>query len=214
MQVSARGRQFIQKQEWIPRSTRCGWNEQKQRYFIYKDYKGFPTLACGYLVQPGEDWAAGITEQQAEDLFSRTLAKHEKAVTETFGDIKQNELDCWADFSYNEGTGRLDPKQNTAARLFIAGDLPGCAAALLMWDMTAGDHDRGLRARRAAEGYVLLHPYSDQDDHDTYLAPVAEHMAVSLEEALARGTVLLTDVSRQALDDERAEADRTRRETD
>ncbi len=202
-QTSSRGRAFIEKQEWVPRSPVCGWSAAKQRYFPYKDYKGFLTQACGHLVQPHEDFSAGQTEEEADDLFSRDLRKYEAAVTETFGEIPQHHFDAWVDFAFNEGTGRLVPAQNTAARLYLAGDLEGCTKALLMWDVTAGVHDKGLRARRAAEGYVMLHPYAVQDDPEKYFEPIAGHMSISLEEALARGVAPMRELTGELLEEER-----------
>lgn len=201
--TSSRGQAFIQKQEWVPRSPICGWSAEKRRYFPYKDYKGFPTQACGHLIQLHEDFSAGQTEEEAADMFARDLRKYEAAVTDTFGEIPQHHFDAWVDFAFNEGVGRLAPVQNTAARLYIVGDLEGCARALLMWDVTAGVHDKGLRARRAAEGYVIQHPYETQDDPETYFAPIAGHMSISLEEALARGVAPMRELTGELLEEER-----------
>ncbi len=45
------------------------------RLAVYKDSRGFDTVGYGHRVLPGEDFSAGITQQQADSLLAADLMK-------------------------------------------------------------------------------------------------------------------------------------------
>lgn len=45
------------------------------RFWPYKDSLGFSTIGYGHLVIKGEDFSTGLTEEEADKLLSRDLAK-------------------------------------------------------------------------------------------------------------------------------------------
>lgn len=187
MKTSTLGRAFIEKNEWVARSVRCGWDEARQLYLPYLDYNGFPTFGIGHLIQHGENFSAGRTAQQVEDLFAFDLIRFEDAVAQYVKvDLEQHEYDALVDFAYNTGAGKLNPNDNTnnpggntAIRMLNMGRKDLVPQYLLPYDMSAGRHDKNLRNRRIAEGYVWTHPYPEEheEEHDThvgYLAPMID----------------------------------------
>lgn len=157
METSAAGRAFIANNEWKPKSKVCGWDEKKQLYLPYKDYKGFWTLGIGHLIVGNEDFSAGRTEQQVDELFARDLKKYERAVLENVTvPLTQNEFDALVDFCFNEGVGAVSPLKNSAIKALNLGHRELVPRLLLPWDVTAGVHDKGLRNRRIAEGKLFM----------------------------------------------------------
>ncbi len=165
MITSAKGRLFISRNEWKPRSKICGWDETRQLYFPYKDYKGFWTFGIGHLLgdgkqAPGPEWTVGRTEAQVDELFASDLKRYEQAVLNNVTvPLEQNEFDALVDFCFNEGTKSVLPSQNSAIRALNEGKRELVPALLLPWDKTDGVHDAGLKKRRQAEGYLFTHPY-------------------------------------------------------
>ncbi|ENV4137228.1 glycoside hydrolase family protein [Escherichia coli] len=45
------------------------------KFYPYTDSLGFSTVGYGHLIQRGEDFSTGITENEADQLLSRDLAK-------------------------------------------------------------------------------------------------------------------------------------------
>ena len=50
------------------------------RNLPYLDVAGKPTIGYGHLIKPGEDFSAGITEAQAQDLLQADVETAENAV--------------------------------------------------------------------------------------------------------------------------------------
>lgn len=45
------------------------------KFWPYKDSLGYPTIGYGHLIINGEDFSTGITEEEADKVLSRDLAK-------------------------------------------------------------------------------------------------------------------------------------------
>lgn len=184
--TSNTGRQFIGKQEWVPFSARCGWNAAKGLYFVYLDYKGFPTFGPGILVQPGDDFSAGRTFDEVDVLYSQYLIRYEKPVQDLDDLLEANgqkrleqwEFDALVSFVWNEGIHSLNPATNSFVRAMLNGLREQVPALMLPWDVTAGVHDPGLHHRRESEGYVFSHPYpTEQTELERYLIEVRAILA-------------------------------------
>lgn len=164
MRTSNPGVSFIQRMEWVPQTARCGWNSEKQRYFVYKDYKGYPTIGCGHLIRPSEDWSAGLTEQQVTELLATDLGKVERAIEEHIAvPLEQHQYDALISFGFNCGVGALNPENCTFVRMLNRGyyEAPTAAYGLRVWNHSGGKVDAGLTRRRAAECHVWLYPWPE-----------------------------------------------------
>lgn len=196
MKTSGHGTAFIQAQEWIPRSARCGWNEAQKLYFPYKDYKGFWTMGCGHLVRSGEDFSAGRTEQQISDLLAADLSKVEQAIKEhVSAPLTQNRYDALVSFGFNEGTGALDPAHHDPVRLINlyhyeafarSGPNGKIVGEITAWDITGGVHDTGLARRRQAEGRMFCTPWpEDPVEADAHLFDLVQMLRDDMPSAHA-----------------------------
>lgn len=156
---------FLQAQEWLPHSARCGWDSNKQRYFPYLDFAGYPTVGCGHLIRRNEDFSEGLTEEQVTALLAADLAPVERAIEEhVVPKLTQNQFDALASFGFNLGIGALDPENNTFLRLLNRGymDAPTSAAyGLPIWNRVRGKPDANLSHRRAAEVHLWKTPWPE-----------------------------------------------------
>ncbi len=117
---------------------------------IYTDVAGFQTVGYGHKVRPGEAFAAGITEAQAEALLSTDVADAEKTVSRLVRvEVTQGQFDALVDFCFNLGAGRLTA--STLLHELNAGHYADAALQLLVWDHAAGKVSEGLKTRREAE---------------------------------------------------------------
>lgn len=144
MRVSDAGRRFIEAQEGLALET-------------YWDVDGW-SIGYGHH-SPGVIQGMQITRETADALLTGDLAWVEAAVTHlVVVPTRQAQFDALADFVYNEGAGALS--SSTALRLLNAGDQPGAADALLMWDKSKQGGklavNPALLARRKAERAMFL----------------------------------------------------------
>lgn len=149
----------------MPHSARCGWNEEKQRYFPYRDFAGYRTVGCGHLIRPNEDFSAGLTEEQVTALLAADLAPVERAIEEhVVPALTQNQFDALASFGFNCGVGALDPENCTFLRLLNRGymDAPTSPGyGLPIWNRVKGKPNANLSRRRAAEVHLWKTPWTD-----------------------------------------------------
>ena len=73
---------------------------------IYKDSAGYPTIGTGHLIRKGEDFSAGLTTEQAQDLLQKDLVRFEAVVNEKVTvALTQNQYDALVSFAFNVGDG-------------------------------------------------------------------------------------------------------------
>lgn len=53
--------------------TKLGYFKN-DRFWIYKDHLGYPTIGYGHLILRGEDFSAGLTEAEADALLDKDIA--------------------------------------------------------------------------------------------------------------------------------------------
>lgn len=162
MITSPHGVAFVQAQEWVPRSARCGWDGK--RYYVYKDYAGYRTIGCGHLVRPNESFSAGLTEEQVTALLAADLAPVERAIAEHVAPVlEQHQFDALASFGFNCGAGALEPENCTFIRLLNRGYMtaPLQLYGLPAWNKVHGKADANLSHRRAAECHLWVTPWPD-----------------------------------------------------
>ena len=46
------------------------------KFWVYRDSRGFPTIGIGHLVTAGENFGAGLTEEECATLLKKDLVKH------------------------------------------------------------------------------------------------------------------------------------------
>ncbi len=188
VKTSEVGIKFISRNEWVIKSPRCGWNAEKQLYFPYKDYKGFPTMGIGHLIrQSTEDFNDGLTEERVFQLFASDLLPVERAIdTNIKVSLTQNRFDALVDFGFNLGIGDLRQEKNTFIRLLNLGrydevariDPQGKTEGLILeWCHSAGTFDPNLLRRREAEARIWCTPYpndhqASDDSRESYLAGI------------------------------------------
>lgn len=120
----------------------------------YKDQAGKLTIGYGHLILPGESFADGVTEQEAEALLRRDVARFEAAVAKMAPGVKQCEFDALVIFSFNIGEHAL--KNSTLLKKVKEKDEIGTAQEFMRWINAGGKPSRGLLRRRLAEAQLYL----------------------------------------------------------
>ena len=120
------------------------------RLTAYKDVAGFPTIGYGHLLEPGENYPDGITDEQATALLEHDVQMAEQAVSRLVKvALTQGQFDALVDFVFNLGALRLG--QSTLLKCLNADRYQDAGAQLLRWDYAGGKLQPGLSIRREAE---------------------------------------------------------------
>jgi lysozyme len=122
----------------------------------YRDPVGIWTIGYGHT---GTDVREGqaITQQQADDLLARDLARFESGVNGLVShSISPNQFAALVSFAFNLGMGAL--QESTLMRLVNAGDYAGAKAQFGRWVNAGGRTLEGLVRRRAAEAKLFSTP--------------------------------------------------------
>lgn len=130
MKISANGLKFITQ-------------EEGKKLKVYLDIAGLPTIGVGHLIKPGEDFSAGITDEQAETLLATDVSKVDEVLTRLAPNLTQNQHDACADFGFNLGVGSL--------RTLLAHGIDQIPVQILRWDKAGGKEVPALLARRQRE---------------------------------------------------------------
>jgi lysozyme len=117
---------------------------------VYVCPAGYPTIGYGHVVQPGEDWSKGLTEDEGEALLARDLPRYELAVCRLI-DVPLSDpcFDSLVSFTFNLGEGAL--AASTLRRLVNAGRLEEAGPQFDRWVFAGARKLPGLVRRRAAE---------------------------------------------------------------
>jgi lysozyme len=126
---------------------------------IIKQFEGLRLTA--YLC-PAKVWTIGygstgshvnagmtITEQQAEALLRRDLARFEAAVAKAAPNASPSQFDAMVSLAFNIGTEAF--RGSTLLRLHKAGNHSAARAQFARWNRAGGKVLAGLTRRRAAE---------------------------------------------------------------
>jgi lysozyme len=121
----------------------------------YNDPVGILTIGYGHT---GKDVIEGrkITQQQAEEILKRDLAKFEEGVSELVKvPLNQYQFDALVSFSYNVGLGALG--SSTLLKKLNKKDYRGAAIEFEKWVYAKGNKLKGLAVRRLAEKSLFNH---------------------------------------------------------
>lgn len=130
------------------------------RLTAYRDAVGVLTIGYGHTSMAGEPsvfTGMKITQQEAEDILIRDLAKYEAAVDRALTRTPtQPQFDACTAICFNIGQGAF--ASSTLVRRFNSGDVKGAADAFLMWNKAGGKVLQGLVNRRTDERKLFLTP--------------------------------------------------------
>lgn len=116
---------------------------------VYQDSAGNDTIGYGHLIKSGEDFSAGITEQQAVDLLRSDATNAIKAVQDLVKVVRtQGHFDALVSFTFNLG------RENLAKSTLLANinsGRPVTEANFTDWNKAGGQVVEGLTSRREDE---------------------------------------------------------------
>jgi lysozyme len=147
VQTSANGRAFIEKEEGVV-------------LHLYQDEAKLWTIGCGHRVRPGEDFTAGITQAQCDDILEADLRTAEAAVDSFTNNIGQNMYDALVSLGFNIGAAA--ERVSTVAKMMEGGDYLAAADAFLLWNKIEDPETKklvvseNLTERRAKERALFL----------------------------------------------------------
>ena len=116
----------------------------------YLDVAGNPTIGYGHLIKPDEDFSAGITQAQAQELLAQDVATAEAAVNAMAPQANQNQFDALVDFTFNLGAGAL--------RTMLGHGWSQVPTQIPRWNQAGGVVHAGLVTRRRAEVVLFETP--------------------------------------------------------
>ena len=122
---------------------------------VYICPAGYPTIGYGYLVNPHEreQFAGGITNEQAESLLRQDVQIAERAVLHLITvPLTDGQFDALVSFTFNLGAGAL--QRSTLRRKVNRGDHANVPAEFRKWVWAGGQKLQGLVKRRQAEARV------------------------------------------------------------
>ena len=123
------------------------------RLTAYKCAAGVWTIGYGHT--EGVTGAMIITEETANELLERDLAKFEAGVAELVRvEINQNQFDALVSFAFNVGLANL-AKSTLLKKINGLRPVGECQAEFLRWNKAGGKVLAGLTKRRNAEAYLF-----------------------------------------------------------
>lgn len=157
MNLSTDGRTKIEGYEGYHDRLPDGSCRAYQRTYNGKKDKWTLGFGCTEGVYEGLIW----TREQADDAFSKELAKFEAAVTRLVTvDLNQNQFDALVSFAYNCGIAGL--QSSTLLKKLNKGDYKGAAGQFQYWNHVNGKPVSGLTQRRASEANLFMKPVAPE----------------------------------------------------
>jgi lysozyme len=117
---------------------------------------GRDTVGWGHKLRPGEDYSQGLTANQADQLFLRDLAAHQKVVQDSVKvPLSQQQFDALVSLGYNL-PGAFVSKDSKLLRELNQGNYSGAADQLPRWNHMGKAVMPGLTKRRSSERDMFL----------------------------------------------------------
>lgn len=163
----------------------------------YKCPAGIWTIGYGHTSAAGDPAVyegLTITQDKAEQILARDLAKFERSVANCVTvELDQHQFDVLVDFAYNAGVGAL--QKSTLLKKVNAGDFDAVPAELMKWTKAGGKELPGLVRRRQAECAVWAmahnHPH-EEPDHRAEPDPVQAEPAKTMLESKQGNAAIAT----------------------
>lgn len=120
---------------------------------VYICPAGYPTIGYGHLVKENENFACGVSEEEAEELLRHDVKDAERAVLR-FVDVPLNDgqFDALVSFTFNLGAGAL--QRSTLRRKVNRNEHSEVPREFMRWVWAGGRKLKGLIRRREAEAEV------------------------------------------------------------
>jgi len=116
---------------------------------VYNDVAGKATIGIGHLVLPSEDFSAGLTISEAEELLQHDLEAPQQALQRLVpASCTQNQFNALCSFAFNLGVGSLET--------MLSHGWDQVPAQILRWDHSGGKQVAGLTRRRQAESALFV----------------------------------------------------------
>ena len=120
----------------------------------YIDAGGFLSIGYGHLLQNGERFEDGITEEKAEELLQQDVQDAEFVVDGMVTvPLTQNQFDALVSFAYNIGGDRF--ANSTLVRVLNEGKYNEVPYQLTRWNKSNGKVLKALVRRRNLEGELF-----------------------------------------------------------
>lgn len=119
---------------------------------VYICPAGYPTIGYGHVVKPQEreQFASGITTEQAESLLRQDVQTAERAVLRLITvPLTDGQFDALVSFTFNLGAGAL--QRSTLRRKINRGEHVAALGEFRKWVWAGGRKLEGLVRRREAE---------------------------------------------------------------
>lgn len=115
---------------------------------------GKRTIGYGHCLSPDENYPAGVTEEQAEELLRDDIADAEDAVIRLVEvPLTPNQFDALASFVFNVGSNNF--RLSTLLRVLNKADYEGAAKEFEKWIYADEKVVPGLKRRRKAEAELF-----------------------------------------------------------
>ena len=125
---------------------------------IYICPAGYPTIGYGHVVKPQEreQFAGGISTEQAEALLRQDVQTAERAVLRLITvPLTDGQFDALVSFTFNLGAGAL--QRSTLRRKVNRGDHAALPSEFRKWVWAGGSKLEGLVRRRNEEANLYNH---------------------------------------------------------
>lgn len=130
-------------------------NEEGCILHSYADIVGKMTIGIGHLIRKGEDFSAGLTEDEAEKLLRKDLYSTADAVCRlTNVSISDNQYSALLSLVFNIGSGNY--QASTLRSQLNRGEYSAAADEFPKWCWAGGKKSKGLYNRRIREHNLFL----------------------------------------------------------
>ena len=130
---------------------------------VYICPAGYPTIGYGHVIKPHErqQFARGITAEQAESLLRQDVQSGERAVLRLITvPLTDRQFDALVSFTFNLGAGAL--QRSTLRRRVNRGDHAAVPAEFGKWVWAGGRKLQGLVRRREAESMLYKNSFQQK----------------------------------------------------
>lgn len=128
-----------------------------ERFDLYNDVAGYPTIGIGHLVRGNEieQYQSGITEEESRQLFRSDIEPVEAAINRYVEvPLTQYQFDALVSFTFNVGVSAF--AKSTLLKRLNAGRYDDVPVQLGRWKYAGGKVVQGLVNRRTAEGDLFV----------------------------------------------------------
>jgi lysozyme len=125
---------------------------------VYICAAGWPTIGWGHVVLKSEDFSAGITQAQGEELLAKDVERMEHHVLRLTPAnrriLDQGQFDALVSFAFNLGQSAYE--RSTLRQCVLAGHDDLVPDQFMRWVYGGGRKLKGLIRRRAAEAKLYM----------------------------------------------------------